>query len=97
LNRARRLSPVWLLVALAPLVRADDTTSPVKKPVASATSSASKPAAAPAPTAKPAAPSADDEFLEFLGSVDEETDREWIDYLSKTDISKAAKTKTGTK
>ena len=95
MNRTRRLSPVWLLVALAPLVRADDTTSPVKKPAASATSPASKPAAAP--TAKPAAPSADDELLEFLGSVDEETDREWIDYLSKTDISKAAKTKTGTK
>jgi cell division septation protein DedD len=95
LNRTRRLSPVWLLVALAPLVRADDTTSPVKKPAASATSPASKPAAAP--VAKPAAPSADDEFLEFLGSVDEETDGEWIDYLSKTDISKASKAKTGTK
>jgi hypothetical protein len=97
LNRARRLSPVWLLVAFAPLVRADDTTSPVKKPAASATSSASKPAAAPAPTATPAAPSADDELLEFLGSVDEETDGEWIDYLSKTDISKASKAKTSTK
>ena len=94
MNRTRRLSPVWLLVALAPLVRADDTTSPVKKPAASATSPASKPAAAP--VAKPAAPSADDEFLEFLGSVGDDADGEWMDYLSKTEIPKAAKAKPKT-
>ena len=87
----RRLWPLWLLVALVPLVHADDTTSPAKKPAASATSTASKPA--PASTSKPAAPGADDELLEFLGSVGEESDGEWIDYLAKTDISKAAKAK----
>jgi hypothetical protein len=91
LNSARRLSLLWLLMALAPLARADDTTSPVKKPAPSATSTASKPAAAS--TAKPAAPGADDELLEFLGSVGEESDGEWIDYLSKTDLSRAAKAK----
>lgn len=97
MNRSFRLFPVWLLVAFAPLVLADDTTSPVKKPAASATSPASKPAAASPPRTKAAAPSADDELLEFLGSVGEEADGEWIDYLSKTDIAKAAKAKTSTK
>ena len=97
MNRTLRLSSVWLLVALAPLVRADDTNSPVKKPAASATSTASKPAAASARAAKTAAPAADDELLEFLGSVGEEADGDWIDYLSKTDISKASKAKTSTK
>ena len=79
-----RLWPLWLLVAFAPLVRADDTNTAAKKPAANA---------APA---KPAVTTttADDELLEFLGSVGEESDGEWIDYLSKTDISKAAKAKT---
>jgi hypothetical protein len=78
LNGTLRLWPVWLL-ACASLVHADDTHTAAKKPDASATSSASEPVAA------------DAELLEFLGSVDEEADGEWIDYLSKTDISKAAK------
>jgi hypothetical protein len=88
-NGGRRLWPVWLLVAVAPLIRADDTSSPAKKPPASATSAAPKPATAK--PAKPAVHEADDELLEFLGSVGEESDGEWIDYLSRTDISKAAK------
>ena len=83
MNGPRRLWPLWLLVALAPLVHADDTKSPAKKPAASATPAASK----------PAAPAADDELLEFLGSVGEEADGEWIDYLSKTDISKVPRAK----
>lgn len=91
MNRSQRLSPLWLLVALMPIAHADDPTGPAKKPAASVTSAAPKPA--PASTAKPAAPGADDELLEFLGSVGEENDGEWIDYLSKTDISKAARAK----
>ena len=95
MNSARRLSPLWLLVAFSALVRADDTSGPAKKPAVTPSATASKPAAA-APS-KPAAHEADDEFLEFLGSVGEESDGEWIDYLSKTDISKAAKDKASTK
>jgi hypothetical protein len=95
LNGTRRLSPLWLLlVAFSPFVRADDTNSPAKKPAAAASSAASKPAAAT--PSKPVAHEADDEFLEFLGSVGEESDGEWIDYLSKTDIAKAAKAKNKT-
>jgi hypothetical protein len=82
LNRPRRLWPLWLLVALAPVVHADDTKSPAKKPAASATT-----------TAKPPAPAADDELLEFLGSVGEDADGDWIDYLSKTDMSKVPRAK----
>jgi hypothetical protein len=83
LNGKWRLQPLWLLVAFAPFVQADETSSAAKKPAASAPSAASKPTAT----------SADDELLEFLGSVDEESDGEWIDYLSKTEIPKAAKAK----
>jgi hypothetical protein len=72
---------LWLLIAFAPLAHADDTSSTVKKPAASPPTAASKPTAT----------SADDELLEFLGSVGEESDGEWIDYLSKADIPKAAK------
>ena len=93
MSGARRLSALWLLLAFAPFVQADEpTNSPVKKPAT--TPAASKPAAAT--PAKPAVHEADDELLEFLGSVDEESDREWIDYLSKTDLSKA-KAKATTK
>jgi len=49
---------------------------------------------APPPAKKPAATTpavADDEFLEFLGSVDAEgADEDWLDYLSRTDIEKVA-------
>ena len=95
MNGARRLSALWLLVVFAPLVRADETSSPAKKPAATATSTAAKPTAVKPAT--PAVHEADDELLEFLGSVGEESDGEWIDYLSKTDLSKAAKAKATTK
>jgi hypothetical protein len=37
-------------------------------------------------------PEADDELLEFLGSVDSDTgDEDWLDYLSQTDPAKVAK------
>jgi hypothetical protein len=81
LNVPGRLWPLWLLVTFAPVVLADEPKSPAKKPAASAT---------------PAAPPADDELLEFLGSVGEEADGEWIDYLSKTDISKISRAKEKT-
>jgi hypothetical protein len=105
LNSARRLSALWLLVVFAPLVRADETNGPAKKPAAPATPTAAKPTAAKPTAAKPAAVQpakpavheADDELLEFLGSVGEESDGEWIDYLSKTDLSKAAKARATTK
>ena len=48
-------------------------------------------------TRKPAAPTPDDELLEFLGSVDPASDTahpddgSWVDYLSQTDIGKVAK------
>jgi hypothetical protein len=42
----------------------------------------------------PPAPNADEEFLEFLGSIDtDEGDEEWMDYLARTDIAKVAKAK----
>ena len=90
MSRWRRLWLPWLLVMCAPIVHADETNSPARKPAASAASTpASKPATAS--TAKPATASADDELLEFLGSVGEDADGEWIDYLSKTDISKVSR------
>lgn len=82
MNRAR-LSSGLLLMAFAPLVQAGDARPAGQKPAASATAAASKPAPTPA----------DDELLEFLGSVDEESDGEWIDYLLKTDIPKTAQAK----
>ena len=88
----KRLWPVGLLALLAPGVHADEPSTPARKPAPPA-------AAAPAPkpaTARPPAPGADDELLEFLGSVGEESDGEWIDYLSKTDISKVAGAKPKT-
>ena len=78
----------------APVVHADDTNSPAKQaaanPAASAAATSPKPASTS--TAKPVA-SVDEDLLEFLGSVDEEADGEWIDYLSKTDISKVGRAK----
>jgi len=47
-------------------------------------------AKSPPPKAQPA--DADDELLEFLGTVGAEDDNEdWLDYLSSTDIAKVAK------
>ena len=38
-----------------------------------------------------AVPVADADLLEFLGTVDEEEDEQWIDYLRRTDVAVAAK------
>jgi hypothetical protein len=93
LSVVRRLWSLWLLALLASVVHADDTKSPARKPVSAAATPASK----AAPTASNTeVPGADDELLEFLGSVGEESDGEWIDYLSKTDISKVAREKAKT-
>ena len=54
------------------------------------------------PPAKP--PDPDEEFLEFLGTVDSSADantspddQSWIDYLSQTDIDRAAQDKAAKK
>jgi hypothetical protein len=88
-----------LMVGFMPAVQADDSKAPPKP---AGTGSTPAKAAAPnsAPPAPPAAraaaktpvPEADDDLLEFLGSVDE-GDEDWIDYLSQTDIAKVAKAK----
>ena len=86
MNRPQRLWPLLLLVVFAPAVHADDAKKAEQKPAASAASTTPPPAKTPAP-------SADDEFLEFLGSVGEESDGEWIEFLSKTEIAKTTKAK----
>ena len=65
------------IVGFASAAHAEDPkpASPAKKPAASK----------PAP-----APEADDELLEFLGSVDQGDD-DWIDYLAQNDPAKVAK------
>jgi hypothetical protein len=106
----RFICVLLLAVGLADAVQADDTqtakpaasaagTVPAKTTATAAatkSNAAGKPAAATksAPAAKPAAPAADDDLLEFLGSVDSDSgDQDWIDYLSQTDIAKVAKGK----
>lgn len=43
---------------------------------------------------KPAPTPEDDEFLEFLGSVDSDADDDaWLEFLAQTDIAKVAKAK----
>jgi hypothetical protein len=104
LSIARRACVLLLMAGLVPAVRAEDPQAP-EKPVTAGTppakasigksppptaGTAKKPAATT--PAKPPPPEADDELLEFLGSVDSETgDQDWLDYLSRTDIGKAAK------
>ena len=98
MSSGQRLWLFWLLAALVPAAAyADEAKSPAPKPAAAsarpapaaADKPASKPMAAPAP-----ATSVDDEFLEFLGSVDTDGgDEDWMDYLSQTDVSKVAKAK----
>jgi hypothetical protein len=91
--KAGRSACVLLLMAgLVPAAFAGDTppstTAPAKTGAAPAKTTAPK----SAPTPKPAAPAADEDLLEFLGSVDADTgDQDWIDYLSQTDIAKVAK------
>ncbi len=54
--------------------------------------------AKPAATAAPAATNPDDDLLEFLGSLDDDTDDagEWLQFLSRTDLDKAINTRTPT-
>jgi hypothetical protein len=82
LSIARRACVLALVVGLVPAAQAaDPEKADAKKP---------------AETAKPAAPApeVDDELLEFLGSVDADSeDEDWLDYLSQTDIAKVAKDK----
>ena len=99
MSRMRRLWLLWLLAALAPAAHADETTSPAKKPATPAATPISKKPVSVGPAAKAAnapgpATGADDELLEFLGSVDTDTgDQDWIDYLAQTDVSKVAQAK----
>jgi hypothetical protein len=83
LSYTRRVCLVWLLAGLAPAIHADETKSaPAKSDVPAATAKA-------APLA-----SEDDDFLEFLGSIDTgDADEDWMDYLAQTDIAKVAKAK----
>jgi hypothetical protein len=79
-----------VVVGFVPGAHADDTKPTPSEPTASK-SAASTPAAS---NAVPATAVDDDEFLEFLGSVDAEgADDDWLDYLSRTDIEKVAKAK----
>ena len=92
----RRLWMFWLLAALVPAANADEAKSSAQKPAPAsarpAPAVAAKPVTAPAP-----ATGADDEFLEFLGSVDTDSgDKDWMDYLAQTDVSKVAKAKKNT-
>jgi hypothetical protein len=81
LSIARRVWVLLLMAGLAPATQAEDT--PVTKPATAGTSpphtpAKSAPAASPSaartakkePAAQPPVPEADDELLEFLGSVD---------------------------
>jgi hypothetical protein len=86
LSLDRRVWLVCLLAGFIPAGQADDAKTAPE--AAAAKTSAAKPAAA--------APEADDELLEFLGSVDSDTeDEDWLDYLSQTDLVKAAKARKG--
>jgi hypothetical protein len=79
LKFGRRASVLWLLVGFVPTAQAEDATNAPAKPAAKT---------------EPAPSDVDDEFLEFLGSVDsEEADRDWLEYLVRTDLSKVAKAK----
>jgi hypothetical protein len=76
---------VLLIVGIVSVAYAADT--PPAKTTAPA--QPKTPEKKPAPDAE-----ADDELLEFLGSVDSETgDQDWLDYLSRTDVAKVAKGK----
>lgn len=92
MSRARRVCVLMLVAGLASAAHGEEpqATKPVAKPPAQRPAD---PAKRPAPAAKAdAVPEADDELLEFLGSVDSETgDQDWIDYLARTDVEKVAK------
>lgn len=89
---ARHACLLCVLTVLMPVTHAEDAKPAAPKPAAPV---AQKPAATKPVAAKPVSTTtADDEFLEFLGSVDAEgADEDWLDYLSRTDIEKVAKAK----
>jgi hypothetical protein len=84
LSVARRACVLLVVMGCVPAVQAEDPTTPATKPATTETAPAKPPAkSAPAastpakesatkkkPAAPAAAPEADDELLEFLGSVD---------------------------
>ena len=77
----RRVCLLWLLAGLLPVAHAEDAKPAAAKPASAATTPLD----------------ADDEFLEFLGSIDtDEADEDWMDYLAQTDIAKVAKAKKKT-
>jgi hypothetical protein len=84
LSRGQRRSLLLLLAGLATSLSAQEAKPPPQKPAAS------KPAPAPSTVD-------DDEFLEFLGSVDsDDADSDWMEYLAQTDIGKVARAKKET-
>lgn len=84
MSRGQRRSLLLLLASFATSLSAQEVKTPPQKPAAS------KPA--PAPTTVD-----DDEFLEFLGSLDsDEADSDWMEYLAQIDIVKVARAKKET-
>jgi hypothetical protein len=82
-----------VLVGLAPVAQAEDAKPVAPKPAVTGPA-ATKPVAPATSKPAPATTPADDEFLEFLGSLDDDNaDADWLDYLSHTDIEKVAKAK----
>lgn len=105
---ARRIWLMYLLAGFVAAAQADEVKSTPKSVAAHSSASAgasasstatsvstSRAVASQAANAKAApvpVPEADDELLEFLGSVDSATgDDDWLEYLSEADIAKAAK------
>jgi hypothetical protein len=86
LKLAHHACCVWLLASFACGSVAQEVKSPPPK--------AAQPSAAAKPSAEPSAASEDDEFLEFLGSVDSGAeDDAWMEYLAQTDVGKVARAK----
>jgi hypothetical protein len=72
---------VVLLAGLGAMASAEEAKPPPQK------TAAAKPAPAPATAA-------DDEFLEFLGSVDSDgADGDWLEFLGQTEVGKGSKAK----
>jgi hypothetical protein len=71
----------WLIVGFSIALPAQEAKTPPQK------SAASKPAPAPSTVV-------DDEFLEFLGSVDaDDPDGDWMEYLAENDVVSEARAK----
>jgi hypothetical protein len=85
----------WLLAGAALGVHAEEPKGRVAKPASTAAKPAPDAASSSDAKADPEsdADRSDDEFLEFLGSVDSDADEDWLDYLAQTDILKVAKAK----